>query len=331
MATPPSQPVDNPSYEKLKRDLDDDVTLLNFLPYKRATFQRQNELEQAAADRILYGDMMEEKDQLWIYFTLHHKGNQMISFYTLKGAQQGEPPIRPYKVKEIALASWPFKHARDHFQIMAIAKYFFIRRGIDDILNYPLSGLPFKDDLLRACRDYQGLYNQTQTVIKDRARTSTATDGTPSLSIRDASRTASTETSRKRRHSSHPEKNANPSPGRLSPYSQSPTPHQPAPANLSAADRDTMVDQYVSLRAREEELVGRIAEVEEERMELSRQVAELQADLNAVDDRKWDLEEERDRVRSEKKRLQSSLERDEQLEFGFEAGRKMESKRTRRE
>lgn len=331
MASPHLQPVENPSYEKLKRELDDDVTLLNFLPYKRATFQRQCELEQAAADRILYGDMMEEKDQLWIYFTLHQKGKQMISFYTLKAAQQGQAPIRPCKVKEIALASWPFKHARDHFQIMAIAKYFFIRRGIDVDLKYPLSGLPFKDDLLGACRDYKGLYNQTQTVIKDRARTDTTGDGTPSVSIRAASRTASTENSRKRTHSSGPDNDINSGLGRPSPQSPSPTSEQPAPARLSTADRENMVDQYILLRACEEELSGKIAEVEKERSEFARQMAELQADLNAVEDRKWDLEEEKDKVRSEKKRLQSSLEIDDQLEFGFEAGRKMESKRARLE
>jgi hypothetical protein len=112
-------------------ELVEDVELLRYLPFKRATFQPQFELNGAADHRLLYGDMMEEKDQLWVYFTLlgggqnynkATRGNRMISFYTFKGAQNGETPIRPAAVRDVALASGPFKMARDGFQIMVRAK-----------------------------------------------------------------------------------------------------------------------------------------------------------------------------------------------------------------
>jgi hypothetical protein len=108
-------------------ELDEDAELLKYLPYQRGTFQPQNELPGAAPDRLLYGDMMEEKDQLWVYFTLlgggqnYNKetgGNRMLSFYTLKAAQNGGAPIRAALVQDLALASSPFKQARDGFQIM---------------------------------------------------------------------------------------------------------------------------------------------------------------------------------------------------------------------
>jgi hypothetical protein len=108
-------------------ELDEDAELLKYLPYQRGTFQPQNELPGAAPDRLLYGDMMEEKDQLWVYFTLlgggqnynrETGGNRMLSFYTLKAAQNGGAPIRVSKIQELALSSSTFKQARDIFQIM---------------------------------------------------------------------------------------------------------------------------------------------------------------------------------------------------------------------
>jgi hypothetical protein len=108
-------------------ELDEDVELLRYLPFKRTTFQPQFELHGAADHRLLYGDMKEEKDQLWIYFTLlgggqtYNKvtgGNRMITFHTLKGAQNGAAPIRAQAVRNVALASGPFRMVRDWYQVM---------------------------------------------------------------------------------------------------------------------------------------------------------------------------------------------------------------------
>jgi hypothetical protein len=88
----PPRPASNPSLDKLTRDLDEDAALLRYLPYRRATFELQHEIPEAAPERLLYGDMLENKDQLWIYFTLntHHKQKSnyasMLTFQTIKGA-----------------------------------------------------------------------------------------------------------------------------------------------------------------------------------------------------------------------------------------------------
>lgn len=101
--------------------------------------------------------------------------------------------------------------------------------------------------------------------------------------------------------------------------------------HLGDIDRNTMMDQYIALNAQEEELDGRIGDMEMKRANIADQVAELRADMNAIDDRKGDLEEEKARVRAEKRKLQIKLDEDEHLDFGFEAGRRMEAKRQRME
>lgn len=91
------------------------------------------------------------------------------------------------------------------------------------------------------------------------------------------------------------------------------------------------MDQYIALRGEEYELDGRIAKAEEKRRNRSEQIAELQADLNAISDHKGDFEERKARVMAEKKKLQVRLDEEEHLEFGFDAGRRMENKRQRTE
>ncbi|CAO2649218.1 Nn.00g066030.m01.CDS01 [Neocucurbitaria sp. VM-36] len=329
MANSVSQQDSNPSYAKLKRDLEDDVTLLNFLPFRRATFQAQTELGGAGPDRLLYGEMKEEKGDLWIYYTLHRKGSQMLAFYTLRGAKQDQAPIRPTHLKHVALPSLPFKHAQDHFQILAIAKYFFIRHGIDDSLSRPLSVQPFRDDLLRVCRTYETIYKQNQAK-KAGALAEPPSRVSPSQSICSSSYAMSKEVPRKREHSPDQHYDHQREPITFPSYSRAPPLHQSPPVRLTNADRDALVDQYISLQAHEDELDGKLEEVEAERADVGAKLAEIQADLNALNDRKWDLEDQKGKVWDEKKRLQSSLGFEEQLEFGFEVGRQMERKRLRK-
>jgi chromosome segregation ATPase len=86
-----------------------------------------------------------------------------------------------------------------------------------------------------------------------------------------------------------------------------------------------MVDEYIALQNEEEELDRKIGEAETER-------ADYQSRLNKAIDQKAKLMEEKEKVKAEKQRLQSSLDANEALEFGYEAGRRsMENKRARRE
>jgi hypothetical protein len=70
--------------------------------------------------------MIEEKDQLWVYFTmlggaqvLNKDGSsRMLSFHTLEGARNDEAPIRLQNVHTVALASAPFKLARNGYQAL---------------------------------------------------------------------------------------------------------------------------------------------------------------------------------------------------------------------
>jgi chromosome segregation ATPase len=87
------------------------------------------------------------------------------------------------------------------------------------------------------------------------------------------------------------------------------------------------MDKYIALQAQEEELDSRICDAESERSDIAAQIVGLQARLSEAEERKSELMREKHNIRAEKKRLQSSLDTEEQLEFGFEAGRKMESKR----
>jgi hypothetical protein len=422
MFAPSPQPDDNPSYAKLKRDLGDDAPLLNFLPYKRATFEPQNEIAEAAPERLLYGDMLESKGQLWIYWTLNyhkkksHLNYRMITFQTIEGAKNHEAGVRPTTVQKVALASWPFKHAKDHHALSAIAKYFFVRKGIDTQLQYPMSCGPFKEPLVRVCQQYKAIYNDTHANKAASRRSSIMPTGGshgmsnshphdlretsygapmgPSLVYSPApssgpahaefhapsramSRGSSRPTSRggvdgrKRRHSRSPEHYTAPArhnvtggePGGFTSYSRPPSPflttvrsplhERPENAEVEdlqagnnndvdfeqvaggegsgEIDREAMMDQYIALKAREEELDNKISDMETERARIADQVAELQADINAIGDRKGDLEDQKNRVRAEKMRLQVQLDKDEHLDFGFEAGRRMEIKRRRRE
>jgi hypothetical protein len=119
-------PKDNRSFTNLRMELAGDATLLKYLPFNRVTFQPQSELKGAAPERLLYGGMMEEKHQLWVYFTLlggtksinKDGSNQMLSFQTLKGARNGVAPIRLQSVQKVALASAPFKLARNGYQVL---------------------------------------------------------------------------------------------------------------------------------------------------------------------------------------------------------------------
>lgn len=425
MSAPSPQPDDSPSYAKLKRDLGDDAPLLNFLPYKRATFELQNEIAEAAPQRLLYGDMMESKGSLWIYWTLDyhnkkksHHDYRMITFQTIEGAKNHEAGVRPGSVQNVALASWPFKHAKDHDAVAAIAKYFFIRKGIDMQLQFPVSSGPFREALMRVCQHYKAIYNETQANKAASRRPSVMRTGgyhqsigpqfqdprepsyaaslapsrahSPAPSLRlfqtlsrdppksvpcgpSRPRSMSSMDTRKRRHSSGPEHDPGPESERrsaphqessnFSSYSRPSSPFlaavqppldgrpedeetqdlhvsnnnepnlgQPVggarPGNV---DRETMMNQHIALKAREDELDGRISDMETERVRIADQVAGLQADINAIGNRKGDLEEEKGRVRAQKKQLQIQLDKDEHLDFGFEAGRRMETKRQRRE
>jgi hypothetical protein len=120
-------------------ELDQHVELLKYLPYNRTTWAANNELKGAVPERLLYGDMMEEKDQLWIYFTLiggedsyaTTGNNCMLSFYSLKSAQSGGASTRPAKIKDVALASQPFKLAADNFQVLVSARMCGSQKGVD--------------------------------------------------------------------------------------------------------------------------------------------------------------------------------------------------------
>jgi chromosome segregation ATPase len=89
------------------------------------------------------------------------------------------------------------------------------------------------------------------------------------------------------------------------------------------------MDKYIALQAQEEELDSGICDAENERSDIAAQIVGLQARLNEAEETKSELMRETHNIRAEKKRLQSSLDLEEQLEFGFEAGRKMESKRVK--
>jgi hypothetical protein len=100
---------------------------------------------------------------------------------------------------------------------------------------------------------------------------------------------------------------------------------------LSSIDREAIMDEYIALEAQEEELDSKISDVEKGGNHIAAQVADLQADIDAIRNRQLDLEEEKGRVQAEKKKLQIQLDKNEHLDFGFEAGRRMENKRQRKE
>lgn len=341
MAASSATPDSNPSYARLSRDLGEDFELLQYLPYKRATFQSQSEVNDAAPYRILYGDMMEEKDQLWVYFTLLKAdarknagpdSNRMISFYTLKGAKAGENPVRPAKIKEVALPSAPFKHAANHYIIMSIAKYFFIRRGIDSQLRFPLEVRPFQKDLLQACKDYREIYRQSQVVKNGTPSIGDAVDPTnSSLAMRAPPQRSSVEASRKRTHSSVSRHGSHSEYHRHSSLLPDRLPDSVASERFSTVDRETIKERYVTLQSREEELNSIFSVTEQERGAIATQVAQLQADLDVATARMEDMEQEKAGIVEEKERLQRSLHQDEWLRFGLEVGQQMERKKLRKE
>ncbi|KAH7087471.1 hypothetical protein FB567DRAFT_628429 [Paraphoma chrysanthemicola] len=346
----PASP-ENRSLINLRRDLDDEADLLKYIPYQRATFQRQDELPGAFPDRLLYGDMMEEKDQLWIYFTLLGGGqtynkqtgsNRMLSFFTLHAAKNGGAPLRPSRVQDAAIASAPFKMARDGFQIISIAKYFFIKRGVDDKLKVPLSSNTFREDLLRACKAYKAAFDRQELTRQLVPKHPTAKiDGHSAASSRDVSRAPSHTSPEPQaapaQHRETPAVARDPttirSPSHASRYSSTPPSvgqRSPPLVRLSSQDRTTMVKKYITFQAEEEELDRQIDEAENERSEIAAQLVGIKSRLDEVNEKKSTLLVEKERVKAKKKGIQSLLNADEMLEFGFEAGRTMEAKRQKR-
>ncbi|KAF2819210.1 hypothetical protein CC86DRAFT_472346 [Ophiobolus disseminans] len=410
----------NRSYANILGELGEDAELLKYLPFMRATWAVQFELDGAFSERLLYGDMMNEKNQLWIYFTLVGGGenmatgrSRMITFSTLKNAQNKGPILRAASVQDSALASLPFKQARNQFQVMAIAKYFFVKHGVDSILKEPISAGGFKNDLLQACRDYkaaferQNMYKRvaeaqagmtagayTSTAVNERPRTATSRRASQELPMESATvlspaQTLSINNPRKRTRSSssntndrqklsstayaddqhlgpttHVNGGQQPSPvirtnGGHSDGGQQANPstytngghvnggHQPLleyfsspitqaqvqspPTSPDTEDHDMMIDKYITLQAKEEDLDRQIAEAEADRADVAAQMLALQARLNEASDKKAKLTDEKDEAKAEKDVLQNSIDPHKMLEIGFEAGRKWESKRQRRE
>jgi uncharacterized protein (DUF3084 family) len=83
------------------------------------------------------------------------------------------------------------------------------------------------------------------------------------------------------------------------------------------------MDKYIALQAQEEGLDCRICDAESERSDITAQIVGLRTRLSEAEGTKSELMREKHNIRAEKKRLQSSLDLEEQLEFGFEAGRRM--------
>jgi hypothetical protein len=103
------------------------------------------------------------------------------------------------------------------------------------------------------------------------------------------------------------------------------------PSRPTSQQRDAMMDKYIALQTQEEDLGRQICTAESERSDITAQMVGLQAHLDEAEGNKAELMRKQYNVRAEKKRLQAPMESEEQLEFGFEAGRKMECKRLRRE
>jgi hypothetical protein len=97
--------------------------------------------------------------------------------------------------------------------------------------------------------------------------------------------------------------------------------------HIDSQDRDAMVDKYIALQAQEEGLDRKTNDAETERSEIASQIIGLRARLVEAEGNKAALMDEKDKIKAEKRSLQSSLDKEEQLEIGFEAGRRMESKR----
>ncbi|KAL6706649.1 hypothetical protein ACN47E_005191 [Coniothyrium glycines] len=143
---------DHPSLDKLKRDFSDDAPLLNSLPSECVSVQEQTELEGVDLHRILYGEMMDEKDQLWTYFTQvmpsMSDAEELLSLYTLNAAQSDGIHTCMYRNQNLALASLIFMQARNLHVVLAIAKHYSMLLCIATLLHWPLAVQSSRNDLL---------------------------------------------------------------------------------------------------------------------------------------------------------------------------------------
>jgi hypothetical protein len=117
-------------------------------------------------------------------------------------------------------------------------------------------------------------------------------------------------------------------------YPPSPTPNQfKRPANDHFDDHEHVptVDKYIAFQPHQEGLDRKIGAAEGERSDIAAQLVGLQVGLDVANDSKFALMQEKDRVKAEKRNLLSSLDVEEQLEFGSGAGRRMVSKRIQRD
>ncbi|EDU40602.1 predicted protein [Pyrenophora tritici-repentis Pt-1C-BFP] len=118
------------------------------LPFYRVVWQHQTEIELAQPLAMKYGKVFESKIDVWIYLT---KTTRTLIFHSYH--PDGEPD-GVHVVDELldkAKPCFAFKLAKTPMEILALAIYYFMKKGLTE--NYDLALTPHQADLLTAmCR-----------------------------------------------------------------------------------------------------------------------------------------------------------------------------------
>lgn len=230
----------------------------------------------------------------------------------------------------MATPSLPFKHAKNHYEILAIAKYYFIRLGIDKLIPYPpLRCRPFERDLLQAAKNYQTVFKELQsTSVADTVVPAAPTRGPFAQFLKGGSQAA--ETSRKRSAPAALLEDRRMSLDDPSSLSGTPEPSIEPEEESDEKEENTRVEQYVALQNQEAALEDEIGAVDEEQADINAQLEELRLRRDRSEARKVDLQNDKTKVAEETETLLSALDPKERLRFGFQAGQMTERKRIKR-
>jgi hypothetical protein len=147
----PSTPLT--TFDLLETELRDQVHMLHYLPYDKANFFDQNDEPDAVPLRLRYGQLKSSaKEYAFILLypapSLTTSPGTKVFIYDSNDALKEQIPAM--NIGKLATPDPAFDGLVQQHKVLAVAKFYFMKRGVDMKFPVPISKT-FKDSVLAAC------------------------------------------------------------------------------------------------------------------------------------------------------------------------------------
>ncbi|CAA9957966.1 hypothetical protein PTMSG1_01542 [Pyrenophora teres f. maculata] len=308
-ATPEATGATEPPQGPLHRSGDAYVQL----PYHRVMWQDQSEIELAQPLAMKYGRVIERRADVWIYLT---KTIRTLIFHSYHPDGEPDGVHIVDEILEKAIPCFAFKLAKTPMEILALATYYFMRKGLPE--NYNLALTPHQADLLSAmCR---GKRRSKVVVLKvclapGQTPKSTQEPETPqpvqALEVSPSRDTSQTQ----------PEEVA--LLAGVNEELQQPVKVESTPTSPFV---DPPIDRYLDLEDEEKELSDELKRYNCRVTEMRRRVIEAQALLEKEEKEAAKVVDRKDKSEAEKKRLWDAMSKEDVRELGRRGGHRKRQK-----